>query len=114
MDYKKIASDIILNVGGDANIVSIMSCFTRVRIEVKDKEKVNEEALKKIETVQGLNWMSNTIQVIVGNHCADVYEEVEKLVHLKESDDSASTTVTAKNMSFWQELLTMLEVLLTQ
>ena len=100
MDYKKIASDIVSNVGGESNIVSIMSCFTRVRIEVKDKSKVDEEALKKIETVQGLNWMSSTIQVIVGNHCADVYEEVEKQVHLKESDETVSTTVKDKKMSF--------------
>lgn len=99
MDYKKIASDIVLNVGGESNIASIMSCFTRVRIEIKDKGKVNEEALKKIQTVQGLNWMSNTLQVIVGNHCADVYEEVEKQVHLKE--DSSSTQVSEKKMSFW-------------
>lgn len=99
MDYKKIASDIVLNVGGESNIASIMSCFTRVRIEIKDKGKVNEEALKKVQTVQGLNWMSKTLQVIVGNHCADVYEEVEKQVHLKE--DLSSTTVTEKKMSFW-------------
>ena len=100
MDYKKIATEIVENVGGETNIISIMSCFTRVRIEVKNKEKVNMEELKKVPTVQGLNWMSNTIQVIVGNHCADVYEEVEKLVHVKENDASENTDVETKKMSF--------------
>ena len=100
MDYKKIASDIVNYVGGETNIISIMSCFTRVRIEVKDKEKVDEKALKGVQTVQGLNWISNTIQVIVGNHCADVYEEVEKIVHIKE-DNESGTKVEAKKMSFW-------------
>ena len=34
MDYKKAALEVLQNVGGEENVISIMSCFTRVRVEV--------------------------------------------------------------------------------
>ena len=39
MDLKRAARDVLENVGGEENIVSIMSCFTRVRVELKDTKK---------------------------------------------------------------------------
>lgn len=104
MDYKKVAADIVKYVGTEANIVSIMSCFTRVRVEVKDKEKVDEEALKKVEAVQGLAWTAGTLQVIVGSHCADVYDEIEKQVHIKDSSEETSHVVS-KEMSVGAKII---------
>ncbi|MGN1344743.1 MAG: PTS transporter subunit EIIC [Traorella sp.] len=98
MDYKKTAREIVEKVGGDSNIVSIMACFTRVRFEVVDKSKVDEAALKKVEGVQGLAWTANTVQVIVGSHCNDVYDEIEKNVHLSENKDRASVEVKKQNI----------------
>ena len=37
MDLKRTAREVLENVGGEENIISIMSCFTRVRVELKDK-----------------------------------------------------------------------------
>ena len=80
MDYKKAALEVLQNVGGEENVISIMSCFTRVRVEVKDKDKVNDAQIKKIEGCQGLNWASNTIQIIFGGKCNDVYDELPELI----------------------------------
>ena len=33
-----------------------MSCFTRVRVELKDKTKVDEKKLKEADGCQGVNW----------------------------------------------------------
>lgn len=98
MDYKKAAETLIENVGGEKNIISIMSCFTRVRVELKDTGKVDEKKIKTIEGCQGLNWSANTLQVIFGGHCNDVYDELEKLVHIKE-DTGSSHQVVAKKQS---------------
>ena len=51
MDLKRTAREVLENVGGEENIISIMSCFTRVRVELKDKTKVDEKKLKE-------GWMS--------------------------------------------------------
>ena len=47
MDYKKAAMDIVEHVGGEQNIVSIMSCFTRVRVELKNKDLADDAKLKR-------------------------------------------------------------------
>lgn len=96
MDNKKAASEIVRLVGGETNIVSIMSCFTRIRVEVKDKSKVKEADLKNVEGVQGLNWTSDTIQVIVGSHCEDIFVEIDKIVHIGEETEVFKSVETKK------------------
>lgn len=55
MDLKRTAREVLENVGGEENIISIMSCFTRVRVELKDKTKVDEKKLKEADGCQGVN-----------------------------------------------------------
>lgn len=40
MDLKRTAREVLENVGGEENIISIMSCFTRVRVELKIKQRL--------------------------------------------------------------------------
>ena len=47
MDYKNAAKEVVENVGGEENIISIMSCFTRVRVELKAPSKADEKKIKK-------------------------------------------------------------------
>ena len=82
MDLKRTAREVLENVGGEENIISIMSCFTRVRVELKDKTKVDEKKLKEADGCQGVNWVGNTVQIIFGGRCNDVYDELEKIVHI--------------------------------
>ncbi len=84
MNYDEIARSILENVGGNENIISIMSCFTRVRIEVKEKDKVNEDMIKKLDGVKGATFFNNTYQIIFGGKCNDVYDALAKIVTIKE------------------------------
>ena len=96
MDYKNAAKEVVENVGGEENIISIMSCFTRVRVELKEPSKADEKKIKKIEGCQGLNWSANTLQIIFGGQCNDVYDELEKLVHIREDAESSHQVVAKK------------------
>ena len=40
------ASDIVKGLGGRDNITDLEPCITRLRVEVVDQEKVDEEALR--------------------------------------------------------------------
>lgn len=86
MNFDQIAKDIVENVGGEENIISIMSCFTRIRIEIKDKNKVNVEEVKKIDGVKGTSFFSNTFQVVFGGKCNDVYEALSKILDVEEKE----------------------------
>ena len=53
MNYEKMASDVIANVGGKDNIASAAHCVTRLRLVLKDTSKYDKEVLenKTIEVV---------------------------------------------------------------
>ena len=54
MDYAKIAAQVIELVGGKDNIRSAAHCATRLRLQLKNNELRNEEALTDVEGVKGV------------------------------------------------------------
>ena len=50
---KKELAQSICNLVGESNIRTIANCYTRVRLTVKDPEKMRREELKKLEGVLG-------------------------------------------------------------
>lgn len=44
---KTLAQDVLQKIGGKENIISVFHCATRLRFELQDQTKVNEEELKK-------------------------------------------------------------------
>lgn len=45
--YEKLVNDIIKNVGGKENVNTLTHCITRLRFQLKDEKKANDEVLKK-------------------------------------------------------------------
>ena len=43
-DYRKLAHDIICEVGGKENIAEIDACATRLRVQIREKSKVNKNS----------------------------------------------------------------------
>lgn len=62
---QRMAREIYDQVGGIENVAKIIHCMTRVRITVKDKNKVNFENLKNVQGVLGIV-EDDTLQVVVG------------------------------------------------
>ena len=65
MDYKKIAQEVLISVGGKDNVFGNATCMTRLRITIKDPLLVNLGGLKKIEGVLGIV-ESDTLQIVFG------------------------------------------------
>ncbi len=74
--YEKLAADIIKNVGGKSNIISLTHCITRLRFRLKDESKADDNVLKNMDGVVTVMKSSGQYQVVIGNHVADVYEEI--------------------------------------
>lgn len=51
LDYKEVAEQIIKGLGGKENIVTIDNCITRLRLEVRDTDKVDKIILKEAGAV---------------------------------------------------------------
>ena len=66
------APAVLAALGGEENIVSVDACITRLRVEVKDKAKVNKDELKSLGAA-GVMEVGNGIQAIFGAK-ADAYK----------------------------------------
>jgi PTS system beta-glucosides-specific IIC component len=75
-EYTTLAKDIIQNVGGKENISGLKHCITRLRFDLKDEGKANDEVLKNMKGVVTVAKGSGQYQVVIGNHVGDVYDEV--------------------------------------
>ncbi|MEG0695038.1 MAG: beta-glucoside-specific PTS transporter subunit IIABC [Erysipelotrichaceae bacterium] len=89
-DYSKLASDIIENVGGKDNIISVLHCVTRLRFKLKDDSLANTDALKKMSGVVTVMMAGGQYQVVIGNHVDDVFKVVCKQAGI----DSGVTVTT--------------------
>ena len=73
-------------LGGKENIVKVNNCVTRLRLVVKDVNKVNEEEIKKYyPAVQKIS--DTEVHIIVGTNAGILAESLEKVIA---SDDDSS------------------------
>ena len=79
MSYKNMIDQIIVNVGGESNIQSVVHCATRLRFVLKDESKFEAEELKKITGVLTALPSSGQYHVVIGNHVGQVYDELISL-----------------------------------
>ena len=77
--YEQLAKFIVDNVGGKENIESINYCMTRLRIKLKDMNKANREALDNNKDIVSTQVAEGKLQVIIGTHVGDVYEDVMRV-----------------------------------
>lgn len=65
--------------GGEENIVSVDACITRLRIEVKDKSKVDKDRIKALGAT-GVVEVGNGIQAIFGVKADRYKNEINKIL----------------------------------
>ncbi len=78
-DYKQIATQYIQVLGGVGNINRIDNCITRLRINLKDMNKVNEDALSNLDN-KGVIHTSNTdLHIIIGLNVTSIAASMRQL-----------------------------------
>ncbi|WAA09759.1 N-acetylglucosamine-specific PTS transporter subunit IIBC [Fervidibacillus albus] len=77
--FAAMAAQIYEGLGGDANVVSVDNCITRLRVEVKDMKAVDQQKIKATG-VPGIKEVGpQSIQVVVGTNVQFVADEIAKL-----------------------------------
>lgn len=83
--YTELGKQIVEKVGGKDNVNTLGHCQTRIRFTLKDDKKLDKDALAKLDGVINVIESGGQIQVVIGTHVTDVYEEVEKFVDVSET-----------------------------
>ena len=72
---------IIDGLGGTENIESLENCYTRLRINVYDESKVNEDILEKYPS-SGIIKRGKNVQIVIGLNVQEVRKDVEREMNL--------------------------------
>ncbi|MCL3860333.1 glucose PTS transporter subunit EIIB [Actinotalea sp. K2] len=72
------AEQILAALGGDANVLDLEPCITRLRVEVTDPALVDEDSLKSSGAF-GVVRSGRVVQVIVGPEADNLAVEIDGL-----------------------------------
>lgn len=64
--YDELAKVVPELVGGVENVSYFTHCVTRLRFDIKDKNKIDLKKVKKAPGVKGAQWSGNQLQMIIG------------------------------------------------
>lgn len=98
-DYQKLATDIVLGVGGKQNINSLVHCATRLRFDLKDDSKANKDQLEDLEGVVTVVKTPSQYQVVIGNEVGYVFDEIIKLGVINGDSDNSTEVVDSQTSS---------------
>lgn len=87
MDFQKLAQEILKNIGGEKNIINLTNCATRLRFNLNDCSKINEDALKKTKGILGVVNQDSQFQLIIGNEVPKAYEALMSKVNITSSNN---------------------------
>lgn len=79
-EYKETATKILNLLGGKDNVKDLTNCITRLRVEVIDERKVDDEAMKKLQKIKGVIKSGKAAQVIIGTEVEIIAKEIAKLL----------------------------------
>lgn len=103
--YTKLAENIVENVGGRDNIISLKHCITRLRFQLKDESLANDDVLKNMDGVVTVMKAGGQYQVVIGNQVADVYDEVNKVAHLNGDEEKQVENNNKKDKNWFNNLI---------
>lgn len=86
VDNKQIATDVLELVGGAENVSVATNCMTRLRLTLKDNNKVDVEKIKKVKGVLGCQFAGTQLQVIIGQNVPKVLAEFVAISGVKQGE----------------------------
>ncbi|MBQ6469503.1 MAG: PTS glucose transporter subunit IIA [Lachnospiraceae bacterium] len=106
LDYRKCAEEIVANIGGRENVVSAAHCATRLRLVIKDNNKLNKAALEDIDGVKGMFDNAGQLQLIIGTGTVNkVYDEFLSVTGMTAATKDEVKAAAAAKQPVWKRLL---------
>lgn len=89
--YISLAETIVAKVGGPENVSAVRHCQTRLRFTLKDTGKADKEGIQNLDGVAQVVESGGMLQVVIGMHVAEVFEEVEKLLPVRDGGETSGS-----------------------
>ncbi|MCT6846934.1 MAG: beta-glucoside-specific PTS transporter subunit IIABC [Lactobacillus helsingborgensis] len=108
MAYEDLSREIIADIGGKDNVVSVVHCTTRLRFKLKDMKKANDDKLKATDGVISVVKSGGQYQVVIGNNVADVYDTLVKVGGFSGGGSVSDDDVDNSNMSLADKFIDLI------
>lgn len=109
MNKKDNAKHIVDYLGGEGNIGSIAHCATRLRFDIRDRSKIQEDKLKELNGILGIADKGGQYQIIIGPEVEKLFKEIVPLlenVQINTIDaESADEDSSKKEESLFNRIL---------
>ncbi|MFQ3845035.1 PTS system trehalose-specific EIIBC component [Staphylococcus pseudoxylosus] len=106
---KKDVQDIVEAVGGEDNLDTATHCVTRLRLVLKDDDKVDKDRLSNNDLVKGQFKADNQYQIVIGPGTVDeVYKQLIAETGISESSKDDAKAAAAKKGNPIQRLIKLL------
>ena len=96
-NVKEVSEFILDKVGGAENITSLTHCATRLRFQLADQSKADQDALDNNPSVLGVVPQGTTgLQVVMGGDVAEYYKGIKDLPGMGDDDTKAAAASNKK------------------
>lgn len=93
MNYQATVNEILDSIGGVDNIRNAEHCATRLRLILKDNDKVNSDKAKDIDQISGYFYQSGQHQFIIGTgKVSHVYNTLKQALGANLSHKTSNKT----------------------
>lgn len=113
MDYRKIAQDIITNVGGKENIKSMTHCFTRLRFVLKNNSLADKAVVERLEGVISVVVAGGQFQVVCGNKVTKIYDAAVELLGGEVGEAEADVEIPEEKQNLGHVILQKISEIFT-
>ncbi len=106
LDYRKCAEDIVANIGGRDNVAQAAHCATRLRLVIKNNDKINKSALENVDGVKGMFENNGQLQLIIGTGTVNkVYDEFLAVTGMSAATKDDVKAAAAAQQPAWKRAL---------
>jgi beta-glucoside PTS system EIICBA component len=88
--YDALAEEILRGVGGEHNVAAVTHCATRLRFQLKDRDKVDKAAVEATKGVITVVEAGGQFQVVIGNTVSNVYESIASSTSISTSSEGGA------------------------
>lgn len=101
---RKDVQDIVQAIGGKENVDTATHCVTRLRLVLKDDNKVDKEALSNNTLVKGQFKADNQYQIVIGPGTVDeVYKQFVNETGVETASKDEAKTAAAKKGTHYND-----------